>query len=216
METACAASESWSGTYYELAIEISRAPVDERLRCAIERLWSCDAVVGGPWPDKTETHNVVISPLPAAEEMVASYGMLRVANLGDLRCVAWIIREVERGSDWLDLCIPTSALEPFGLVYPLVSETPCELIRKVDRALLDVAINVYAGVAFELGLVGEEVSGMWSSATIVPDDISQGGFVLPEALAQRLGAFTLSLPIAPSLYWIENRCEEPFEKIGEL
>jgi hypothetical protein len=208
------ADKYWFGSYYEVAIEVSTSPADERLRAGIDGLWSSPALVAGPWPDKS-AGDVVNPLLPSIEEMVAMYGLLRLRDLGDVRCVAWIIREVGGGSDWVDLCIPTAALEPFGLGYPLVSETPCALIKTIDRALLEVARNVFAAVAFDFAAVGEEVSGMWSSATITSADLSQGGFLLREPLARRLGAFTLSEAVASGLWWVPNRCEERFEKVSE-
>jgi hypothetical protein len=205
-------AESWYGSYYELAIEVALAPTDERLQKSIERLWSCHALVAGPWPEIADTRHVRIPPVPPAEEMAASYGLLHIPELGAVRCVSWIIREVGSGSDWIDVCVPTSALEPFGLGYPLVSETPCALIERIDRALLQVALHVYAGVNFELALVGEEVSGMWSSETVDDADLSQGGFVLPERLSRRLGASAIGETLAPGVTWIPNKCEERFEK----
>lgn len=214
MDANYGAAESWYGSYYELAIEVALAPMDERLRKAVDRLWSCDALVAGPWPNRADTGHVLMPPVPAAEEMVASYGLLRIPELGVVRCVGWTIRDVGSGSDWIDLCIPTSALEPFGLRYPLVSETPCALIDRIDRALLQVAMHVYAGVGFELAMIGEEMSGMWSSETITDADLSQGGFVLPQPLARRLGASALGEALMPDLTWIPNRCEERFEKLS--
>lgn len=208
-------AESWFGSYYELAIEVSTAPADERLRASVEQLWACSAVVAGPWPDKDVSRDVAIPRLPAAEDMAASYGVLRIPDLGDVRCVSWVIREVGRGSDWIDLCIPTSALEPFGLAYPLVSETACTLINAIDRALVNVAVAVFAGVPFELALIGEEVSGMWSSAIVTPHDLTQGGFLLPERLARQTDAFRQAEIVAPGLWWVANRCEERFEKVSE-
>lgn len=215
MDENYAAPESWFGSYYELAIEVSTAPADERLRASVEQLWSCSAIVAGPWLDNDVTCDVAIPRLPAAEEMAASYGILRIPDLGDVRCVSWVIREVGCASDWIDLCIPTSALEPFGLVYPLVSETPCRLISAIDLALLKIAVSVFAGAPFELALIGEEVSGMWSSATVTPHDLTQGGFLLPEKLARQTGAFPQADIVAPGLWWVANRCEERFEKVSD-
>ncbi len=209
------AAENWFGSYYELAIEVSTAPADERLRASIEQLWSCTAVVAGPWLDKEVTRAVAVPRLPAVEGMAASYGIVHIPDLGDVRCVSWVIREVGCGSDWIDLCIPTSALEPFGLAYPLVSETPCTLIDAIDRALLHVAVSVFAGAPFELALIGEEVSGMWSSATVTRHDLTQGGFLLPDKLAQQTGACPQAEIVAPGLWWVANRCEERFDKVSE-
>lgn len=209
------AAESWFGSYYELAMEVSTEPADERLRAAVEQLWSCSELVAGPWADKEVTLNVAIPALPDVEGMVAAYGVLRIPDVGDVRCVSWVIREVGRGSDWIDLCIPTSALERFGVAYPLVSETPCTLINAIDRALLNVAVSVFGRAAFELALIGEEVSGMWSSATVAPHDLTQGGFLLPDNLARQAGAFSHAEIVAPGLWWVANRCEERFEKVSE-
>lgn len=209
------AAENWLGSYYELAIEVSTAPDDQRLRASVEQLWSCTAVVAGPWLDKEVTRDMAIPRLPAVEEMAASYGVLRIPELGDVRCVSWVIREVGRGSDWIDLCVPTSALEPFGLAYPLMSETPCTLINAIDRALLNIAIAIFAVAPFELALIGEEVSGMWSSATVTRHDVMHGGFLLPDKLARQTGALPQAEIVAPELWWVANRCEQPFDKVSE-
>jgi hypothetical protein len=200
--------ESWSGPYYELAIEIAEAPSDAALARAVERLWSAPPIVGGPWPDRAATNAVAPPPSVPPEGMASTYGVIRIPAIGDVRCVSWVIREVGMGSDWVDLCIPTTALEPLGLAWPLVNESPRPAIDIIDGVLLDVAIHVYARVPFLLGLVGEEVSGMFKASTLQPEDLSQGGFLLPQPLARRLGADAHAAEIAPALYWLENRVEE--------
>lgn len=184
---------TWSGTYYELAMEVSAAPDDERLRAAVERLWSAPGVTGG-------------AAMPPVErgEMAHAYGSLAIPTLGSVPCVSWIVREQRDGSDWLDLCLSTGWLARFGLSWPLVSETPRTLLDALERALLDVAVYVYSGAPFLFAAIGEEVSGMWSSATLTAGELATGGFLLPQPLAARLGAESRAREIAPRLFWIET------------
>jgi hypothetical protein len=71
---------------------------------------------------------------------------------------------------WLDVCVPTGALEPvFKVCYPLDREENLWL-DELDAALLVVADRVYGATAFDLAFVGEEVSGYTDARELLACD----------------------------------------------
>lgn len=191
-DAAYALPESWYGSYYELAIEVSSAPDDAALAAAVQRLWTAPQLVGGPWRDRMATDAIAALPDVAPGGMESVYGMVRIPELGDVRCVSWILREEGGGADWVDLCIPSAALP-----WPFPQDV-------LDAALVPLATHVWAAAPFRLALIGEEVSGMWSAETITPDALTHGGVLLPEPLARRLGAGPAAAEVAPGLWWVTS------------
>lgn len=164
--TRCAISHSendWLGSYYELSLQLSRVPDDHRLRLALDALWSAPEIVARD-PGELE--------VPPPGDLRSHRGTIRTP-LGDVPCVSWIIRELNGGSDWLDLCLPTGALDKRGLTYP-VHESPPEILDAIDRTLVAVGRRVFAAAQFLVGLIGEEVSGMTENElagnVLLPDE----------------------------------------------
>lgn len=187
--------ENWSGSPYELQLELGPGGDDQRLRAAMDALWS-HPTLSGPWSAWSTFGAAPESP--AAGDLVRPlYGCARL-DPEKLGCVSSVVRE-ETGSDWLCLNVPTGMLERvFEVRYPVEPETN-RWTRRLDRFLADLGARVYAAVPFRLGLVGEEVSGVLYGETIVPEDCQHRVLLLPDALWQKLA---LRLPyerLAPGL-----------------
>jgi len=98
--------------------------------------------------------------------------------------VSHVVRE-EDGSDWLDLCIPTGMLQlRFPVEYPLETHSN-PWIHRLDDLYVAIASDVYSAAGFSLGLIGEEVSGELSSATLTSAEWERGPLLLSESLWTR-------------------------------
>lgn len=170
-------SKNWSGTYYELALELGPTGDDDRLLSALRFLWQ-QPQLRGPWACR-EDFGKPAAPLSITSRMWPShYGIMQLEGGKELGCMTGVIRE-EDGSDWLDLCIPTNMLElVFDVAYPLEVEFNAWKAG-VDKVFTDIAAAVFADCPFLVGLVGEEVSGNTDSMMV--DDPYPGTMLLPRA-----------------------------------
>jgi hypothetical protein len=180
--------ENWFGSYYELAIELGPTGDDERLRKALEHVWSLPQLRGS-WIERHD-YDLHSSPIECRDGIVPSrYGVLRLTPEISVGCVTHTVRE-PNGSDWLDLCIPTGMLGLcFDVQYPLDYATN-PWMAQIDRLLAQMAASVFRSISFQLAIIGEEVSGITDAASITPDDCRFCPFLLPELLWQRLGLST--------------------------
>lgn len=191
--------ESWYGSYYQLAIEVSLFPADEQLAAALEALWESPHL-RGPWEDITAPGKPVPLRILEPDGGVSFYGVLAAGDLGDLPCVSHIVREGDENADWLSLGIPVNAMLQHGL-RDLVYEAPPELFAPIDRVLLDIGIHVFARAGFLLAAIGEETSGLHSSATFGASDTTIDGFLVPKPLWDRAAKLRSARPVAPGLKW---------------
>ncbi|MEX1098287.1 MAG: hypothetical protein WED34_19740 [Planctomycetales bacterium] len=175
--------ENWRGSYYELAIELGPAGDDERLVEALRELWS-HCLLRGPWTLREKYPG----PSHVPDAGASSHHLYGIGDLGriGLGCVSHVLREND-GSDWLDLCIPMGMLElAFPVRHPLEYE-PNAWIHRVDYFFARIAHQVYSSGGFRLALIGEEVSGAVSSATIADSVCDrQMLMLLPESLWNQL------------------------------
>jgi hypothetical protein len=190
--------EWFSGSYYELAIELSLAPSDARLSAAVDALWTAPRMEG-PWSDKSYAHIVAIG-LPDSGNAQHYYGVLTVDGMGEVPCVSWMVRESDGGADWLSVSVPTRALVQHGL-QELVHEAR-EFTALLDRAFVEVGARVFSRAGFELGIVGEETSGMYSATSFGEKDLPVTGFLVPEPLWSRVQVAGTAELVAPGLKWI--------------
>jgi hypothetical protein len=190
--------ECFTGSYYELAMELSLAPSDARLAAALDALWTAPRIQG-PWSDKSYAQMATIIP-PDPDNGRPYYGVITVDEWGELPFVSWIIREADSAADWLSVSVPTQALVERGLDR-LLYDAP-EFTRPLDRAFVGVGKRIFSRAGFELGIVGEETSGKYSSNSFRETDLPFLGFLLPEPLWSRVqGAGTAAL-VGPGLKWI--------------
>jgi hypothetical protein len=184
-------TNTWSGGYYELAIELGHRS-EERLLAALAAVWSDPDLDGiylsremEPW----EQQRLAIT----AETLQADHlqGLARLPNGETVACGTFVFRE-DGGPDWLVLYLPLGAL---GTVYP-VGGYPFEpdvansrqWREALDPWLARIGSRVYDHVAFRLGLIGFEVSGELYADDLVTSGIPASHY--PGLLWPTAGAIT--------------------------
>jgi len=195
-QTAFTDDENWYGGYYELAIDLglrNDPGSDVRLSRALRTLWS-DPHLDGCYLDRwraTTVQERVPAALPDPNEPAPLYGIAVLPSGGASVCVTHVIREVggeTEPHDWLDLSLPTGALERLDNRvegFPFADEDDSLVWRRpIDDWLASVATVVFAEAGFRVALIGFEVSGSPAAETIsdVPDErwigylVNQGGY----------------------------------------
>jgi hypothetical protein len=126
-----------------------------------------------------------------------------------LGCTSVVVRE-DKGSDWLDLCIPTGMLElEFPNIYTILRDNNHKLwLKDIDDVFIRVADEVYRHVPFDLALIGEEASGFGGKAELVSNDawflqdVQDGGYLLSPSLFSRLSLILNPISLSSGLLWI--------------
>jgi len=169
-------NENWSGSYFELALELGPAGDDAQARRAVSALWRHSALVG-PWQRK-EAFGA--RPTAAVPGVAPLYGCLSLPDGNELGCLSWFIRD-EPGSDWLDLSIPLGMLEAtFAVAHPIDRATN-PWIATLESTLVAIAASVFAEAPFRLGLLGEEASGAYAASELTAERCEIGGLLVPSA-----------------------------------
>lgn len=180
--------DSWLGSYMELAIEVSRAADDERLRGALGALVRAPGL-RGVWSSRASLgheRGALDSERAALASGPVGYGVLRLDEQREVVCVLCLVRE-RCGSDWLCLCLPTGALgRVHALTYPL-SRSANPWMTRVEGRLETIGRHVHRAAPFELALIGEEVSGAAHAARLSCARLVGMTCLLPEALVTQLG-----------------------------
>jgi hypothetical protein len=195
-------SDNWLGCYYELCLELGASSDDEVLLCALSAIWS-QPQLQGPWIDRKRPGSRR-SGFDVVEGAVAPhYGVLTIDG-SEFGCVTHVVRETD-GSDWLDLCVPSSMLQlAFDVRYPLNCE-PNPWMATVDSVFLKIAASVFAECPYRLAIIGEEASGITNANSITTSDIKRGVFLLPDHLIELLGVKSQAC-----------RCTEGLWKVGDV
>jgi hypothetical protein len=155
------ADEAWFGGFYELALEVGPSS-DDRLRAALEALWShpdldgCYLELGREPADQPK---VPPDCLASGSHLL---GVARLPNGSRATCGSSLIREANDGPDWLDFYLPLGSL---GTVYPAggfpfgtEADWPGPWRSEVEDWLAGVGLWVARSASFRLGLIGFEVS----------------------------------------------------------
>jgi hypothetical protein len=169
--------DNWSGSYYELAIELQTSHDNVRLESALQALWS-HPNLSGHWLSK-ENYGQAPDVFNVADEFhdtdkssfIHVYGVCSIPEIDKrVGCLSIIVREKE-GSDWLDFCFPIGMLESaFSVKYPLETEEyPWSTV--LDKYLLQMADMIYQQVPYDLAFIGDEVSGLVNKASIISEGI---------------------------------------------
>lgn len=175
--------ENWLGSFAELAIDLGGWHVDRALR-AVAACWSQGSLHGPYVNPKTQE-----PPLPADHAIHrerdnwnwTAYGEIAVEDV-ILGCQTMLIRDDD--SDWLDIAIPTGMLHLVGdISYPFEPANHAWW-SKLESVFVNVADHIATAVPFELGLIGEEVSGMYFADPTHPD-------TLPREYVERYGGVLL-------------------------
>lgn len=107
--------DNWAGSYYELAIQLGhRDDDDERLIGALRAMWHHPSLHGcylDRFADPAPQHRLTPTDLDLPDSTPV-YGWANPPGRPTVVCATWVIREdFGPGDDWLDLVLPTGALE---------------------------------------------------------------------------------------------------------
>lgn len=189
-------AETWLGGFYELSLELGPSS-GERLAAALRAIWSHPSVEGC-YLDKSRDATDQDRIAPSAALALGSdrqFGFTRLPNGALAVCGTYLIRE-ERGTDWLDFCVPAGALEaayPGGHPFAWPNAETCSWQGPLDEWLADLGRFVFAQCPFALGLIGHEVSGETQAARIGvqgPPEERTSGYLWPHD--GRLGWFPVT------------------------
>jgi hypothetical protein len=166
-------ADTWSGGYYELAIELGRRS-DERLLATLVAVWS-DPDLDGVYLSRDTELGLQQRLAVTADLLQVGHlqGLARLPNGVTIACGTFIVRE-DGGPDWLGLYLPLGAL---GTAYP-VGGYPFEpdvanshqWRDVIDAWLAGIGSRTYEQAPYRLGLIGFEVSG-----EIYADDVWANG-----------------------------------------
>lgn len=157
--------ENWHGGFYELAIELGDCD-DERLQAALSALWQAADITGCYASRDREPRDQQQIVCTTASLATTGHlrGTVRLPDGNRVVCGVVAVRE-DQGPDWLDFYLPLGALtrvEPRVGAFPFDNNSGTASLawrRPLDDWLAHVAEAVYDRVAFQLALVGFEMSG---------------------------------------------------------
>jgi hypothetical protein len=179
-----AAEGHWRGSFYELAIDYSGVPAEQRLP-VVNALWTSPLLRGpfaGPYAEHQETLRPV--PLPAALVPTGSIDFCGVLRLPGRRSVGCHVSA--NVAEWMIFAIPTGMLElVYGVTYPIEPhDNPW--MQEVDEALVDLAQHAYTTMQFELAAIGEEAAALLPRAAgITAERLDEGGYLISSGLFER-------------------------------
>lgn len=187
--------DNWSGGFYELALELGPGS-DERLTETVEAIWSTPAL-DGCWNDRWSVRPTEENRVPCRVERFDEpghlYGIATLPTGARCVCGTVIVRESD-GPDWVDLYLPTGALERADSrvgAYPFDDPGASREWREpLDAWLASIASSVFSRVPFVLGLIGFEVSGAHYASELasgIPQDRFMG-YLSPEETGIRFFA----------------------------
>lgn len=187
--------DSWSGGFYELALELgnySDTYSNERITSALKVLWSYPLLNGvylqrNQEPSQQQCISIHDFTAPSTQNHLQ--GLAALSDKIQVACGTCTVREEEDGSDWLIFYIPLGTLID---VYPIIGGYPfgstdeesCKSWQvSINDWLIELGKYVFDVVEFRLGLVGFEVSGDVYAQELfekgIPEERYQG-YLLPE------------------------------------
>lgn len=175
-------ADNWHGGFYELALELGDTS-DTRLDAALSVLWSAAQVEGcyGSGAIAPSEQPAVPCTLASLLQFGHLHGVVRLPNGAPIVCGAMAVRE-DNGHDWLDFYLPLGALgraEPRSREHmagdPDDGSASLTWRRPIDDWMAGLGSRVYAATGFQLGLIGNEVSGSTDAATVAGDPPTRRG-----------------------------------------
>ena len=175
------AEESWRGGHYEIEMELG-VPSDERLRRALQRIWTHPSVKGACFSRDQEPQAQVRVNLNEHTLDGHLYGLATLPNGETAACGTYVCRlQGEDGAlslDFLSFYVPMGALagaygisgdwlktqRPEGAVLNTKfsenaeTEKSAQWRTELDRWLVELGRSVFQSVEFDLALVGWEVN----------------------------------------------------------
>jgi hypothetical protein len=159
--------DTWSGGFYELAMEFAPHS-DKTLEAALKTLWELPALQGCYMrPDLEPSSQPRVDPslttLLAGEHL---RGIARLPNGTPVACGTYLVRG-DNGPSWLGFYVPLGALATAYEVggYPFEVGPAMQRWRQpLENWLAEIGKAVFVQAPFQLGLVGFEVSGTTTSA----------------------------------------------------
>jgi hypothetical protein len=193
--------ESWSGSHYQLSLELGPPGNDVLAVQALRALWS-QSGIRGPWRDRSSLGEARDDAALTPEGMHL-YGCFALDDAVEVGCTSNLIRD--RDSDWLNLSIPVGMLgRRLPITYPLELETNPWTIA-FDERLARIGAAIYGVTPFRLGLVGEEVSGACSATELTSEYCERGGFLVPPALWATLAPKRTPILLENELVYVPPR-----------
>lgn len=192
-------AKRWKGSYYELSMMYKGQEFNVQRKIQLLRhLWddpSLQGIVDAPgelgqsWKSIDEKN---------IERYKHNYGYIAVSKGKILGCGNCF---VETGSElWCVLYIPLSMLGlVFSIKYPL-SRKENTWADQVDAIFTSIGSRVYRDFPFEIGVLGEEASGM-SLETVKKQHANDPGLLIPEQLFQQMAISPHGSRSAEGLWW---------------
>lgn len=157
---------TWSGGFYELAIELGLRSV-ERLDAAMNAVWQ-NARLEGCYTRRDLEPAEQQRVKPTLEIREQYYHLLGIATLpggSKVACGTFVVQQ-EDGIDWLGFYIPMGALPTIYEVgaFPFDDGKASQYWREpLDDWLVELAQAVFAVVPFALAAIGDDASGSISA-----------------------------------------------------
>ncbi|MEV6849314.1 hypothetical protein [Actinoplanes sp. NPDC051411] len=181
-------ADNWHGGFYELALELGDTS-DTRLEAALGVLWSAAEVEGCYGSRQIAPADQQIVPCTQASLLQFGHlhGVVRLPNGAPIVYGVVAVRE-DNGPDWLDFYLPLGALgraEPRSNEHmvgdPSSGSASLAWRRPIDDWMAGLGVRVYAAAGFQLGLIGNEVSGQTDAAAIAGDPPTRRwiGYLIP-------------------------------------
>jgi hypothetical protein len=170
------AAETWQGGHYEIEFELG-APSDERLRLALQRIWSYPALKGCCFSRDQEPQSQV-RVIPGQHTLEGHlYGVANLPSRATAACGTYVCRlqgeDGELSCDLLALYIPLGSLTATygtgGLPFS-DADRAATWRSQVDSWLVELGRFVFEEVKFSLALVGWEVDFPRVSTELVRRD----------------------------------------------
>ena len=163
--------DSWTGGFYELAIDVGSTS-DEAVLPLLQALWSHPAL-DGCYLDRTRepADQLRLMMLPELLHHTHLQGIVHLPNNHSFPCGTCLLRELGN-TTWIDFYIPTGALER---IYPLkgfpLSHQDTDAQRQwqqpLDNLFAELGKYVFERAAYRFALIGYEVAAEVDATQII-------------------------------------------------
>jgi hypothetical protein len=176
----------WSGGYYEAAMVLggmNDLRADERLRAAISKLWSHEALRVAAIGDlaRWRWDGPPLLESRPSEDLRRIYGAFDDPTLGSLPFTSVVVRETPDGDDWLYACVPLGGLAVSD-GYPFGDKKHAAASRSwrepLEKSVAGLVLSVCVTVPIHIAAIGFEIAGHIESVVCTgPDEVRYVGHV---------------------------------------